>query len=1042
MLEWVLKASINQRWLVIVVTLGIASVGVYNYQRLPIDAVPDITNIQVQVNTEAPGFSPLEVEQRVTFPIETVMAGLPGLDYTRSISRYGLSQITIVFEDSTDVYFARQLVSERIREVVSKLPSSVEPTMGPIATGLGEIFMYTIEADLGALKEDGTPYTIMDLRTIQDWTVRPQMLNVQGVTEINTSGGFVKEYHVTPYPERLVKYGLSFLDLSEAIYKNNQNMGAGYIERSGGQYLVRTPGQISTIEELRTIIVGSHAGVPLHLRDVADIYLGEELRTGAATQNGRETVMGTAFMLIGENSRTVSQGLAEKLKEVNRSLPNGVSITAVYDRTSLVNATIQTVYKNLAEGALLVIVVLFLFLGNVRAALITASIIPLAMLFTISGMVAAGVSANLMSLGALDFGLIVDGSVIIVENCIRRLGEERKRLGRMLNLKERLAITLDASKEVRHATMFGELIIMIVYLPILTLSGVEGKMFKPMAITVVLALAGAVILSLTFVPAAIAVFVRTKPTKFGNPLIRFAETLYAPILDFALRLKEPVLAFALMLLVISGILASNMGREFIPSLDEGDIAMHALRIPGTSLTQAVEMQGVLEEELRKFPEVERVFAKIGTPDIATDPMPPSVADNFIILKPRDQWPDPNKSKEDVIREIAERVEHVPGNKYEFTQPVEMRMNELIAGVRTDLAVKVFGDDTDVLLETANSIAAVLGDIPGAADVRVEQTTGLPMLNFEVDREAIGRLGLDLVDVQDVISAAVGGKSVGQVFEGDKRFDIVIRLPETIRGDMYRLERIPIPLPNMLHDDPDHVAGYVTLGTIARLNKVIGPNQISRENGKRRVVVMANVRGRDLGTFVSDAQAKVQEEVQIPAGYWLNWGGTFEQLISAAQRLRIVVPVALVLILLLLFMTFGNVRDALLVFSGVPLALCGGVLGLWIRDIPLSISAGVGFIALSGVAVLNGLVMVTFINRLREQGEPMEKAIREGAIRRLRPVLMTALVASLGFVPMALNAGTGSEVQRPLATVVIGGIVTSTLLTLVVLPILYSYRRTD
>ncbi|MFP6584142.1 MAG: CusA/CzcA family heavy metal efflux RND transporter [Candidatus Hydrogenedentota bacterium] len=1040
MLEWILKTSINQRWLVIVITLGVAAVGMYNYQRLPIDAVPDITNVQVQVNTEAAGFSPLEVEQRITFPIETVMAGLPSLDYTRSLSRYGLSQITIVFDDGTDIYFARQLVSERIREVVSKLPSGVEPAMGPIATGLGEIFMYTIEAEPDALKEDGTPYTAMDLRTIQDWVVRPQMLTVEGVTEINTSGGYVKQYHVTPFPDRLVKYGLSFSDLSEAIYKNNANMGAGYIERSGGQYLVRAPGQITTMEDLSAIIVGAHGGVPLHLYEVADVYLGKELRTGAATQNGREVVMGTAFMLIGENSRTVSRGVAEKLEEVNDSLPEGVSITAVYDRTSLVNATIETVYKNLAEGALLVVVVLFLFLGNVRAALITASVIPLAMLFTISGMITYGVSANLMSLGALDFGLIVDGAVIIVENCVRSLGEKRRELERKLDFKERLEVTYKASNEVVRASIFGIMSIMIVYLPILTLTGVEGKMFKPMAITVVLALTGAAILSLTFVPAAVAVFVRAEPSKRGNPLIRALDAVYVRILDMALRSKGPVLAFASTLMVISAILAANMGREFIPSLDEGDIAMHALRIPGTSLTQAIEMQGVLEKELRKFPEVERVFAKIGTPDIATDPMPPSVADNFIILKPRDQWPNPKKTKEELVRELAEHVEKIPGNKYEFTQPVEMRMNELIAGVRTDLAVKVFGDDMEVLTETANSIAQVLQTVPGAADVRVEQVTGLPMLNFDIDRKVIGRLGLDLMDVQRIISTAIGGESVGQVLEGDQRFDIVLRLPEEMREDVSRLNRIPIPLPSKAQGDPEHVAGYVTLGSIAKLNKVIGPNQISRENGKRRVVVMANVRGRDLGTFVADAQKRVRSDVDIPSGYWLNWGGTFEQMISAAQRLRIVVPVALMLILMLLFMTFGNARDALLVFSGVPLALCGGVFGLWLRDIPLSISAGVGFIALSGVAVLNGLVMITFINRLCEDGMPKYDAIREGAVRRLRPVLMTALVASLGFVPMALNTGTGSEVQRPLATVVICGIVTSTLLTLVVLPILYSYRR--
>ena len=1039
MLERILQFSINQRGLIIVATLILASIGLFNYQRLPIDAVPDITNVQVQINTEAIGYSPLEVEQRVTFPIETVMAGLPSLDYTRSLSRYGLSQVTVVFKDGTDIYFARQLVGERLREVASRVPTDVEPTMGPITTGLGEIFMYTVQAEPHAVREDGEPYSTMDLRTIQDWIVRPQMLTVPGITEINTSGGFVKQYHVTPYPERLVKYGLGFEDLSEAIYANNANVGAGYIERSGGQYLVRAPGQVSTIEELEAIVVGAHNGTPLRLRDVAKIALGKELRTGAATQDGGEVVMGTAFMLIGENSRTVARAAALRLEEVNLSLPEGIHAAAVYDRTSLVNATIRTVYKNLTEGALLVILVLFVFLGNFRAALITALVIPFSMLITITGMVRSEVAASLMSLGALDFGLIVDGSVIIVENCVSRLGEAAKK-DEELNFRERMRIALSASQEVVRASIFGVAIIIIVYVPILSLTGIEGKMFRPMALTVIMALMASVLFSLTFVPAAIALFVRVKPSKRGNPIVRAATALYVPALRFALHAKGPVLAVAIVLFGISALLAARMGREFIPSLDEGDIAMHALRIPGTSLTQAIEMQGVLESELRRFPEVERVFAKIGTPDIATDPMPPSVADNFIIMKPRAEWPNPRRTKEDLVAEIAAHVADVPGNKYEFTQPIEMRMNELIAGVRTDLAVKVFGDDMDVLLEVATDISHVLEAIPGASDVRVEQATGLPVLSIDVDREAIGRLGLDLAEVQSPVAAAIGGKAVGQVFEGDQRFDIVLRLPEHLRENVERLRRIPIPLPTPAKMDPQHTAGYVSLDTVADMEFQVGPNQISRENGKRRVVVMANVRGRDLGSFVAEAQEAVTSQLALPSGYWLNWGGTFEQMISAAQRLRVVVPVALLLIFMLLFMTFGNARDSLLVFTGVPLALSGGVLALWARGIPLSISAGVGFIALSGVAVLNGLVMITFINRLIENGTPIEEAIREGAVRRLRPVLMTALVASLGFVPMAFNTGTGAEVQRPLATVVIGGIATSTLLTLLVLPVLCSIFR--
>ena len=1040
MLERIMRFSIEHRWFVILGAMALALLGVYNFQRLPIDAVPDITNVQVQINTEAPGFSPLEVEQRITFPVETVMAGLPGLMETRSISRYGLSQVTVIFGDGTDIYFARQLVSERIQEARGSLPPEVRTAMGPISTGLGEIYMWTVEAKDGAKKPDGTPYGPSDLRTIQDWVVKPQLRNVPGVTEVNTIGGYEKQYHVTPYPEKLIAYGLTFRDILRALTENNASVGAGYIEHSGEQYLIRAPGQVTDYKEIGEIIVGSHDGVPVRIRDIASVEPGMELRTGAATENGREVVLGTVFMLMGENSRTVSQRVAKKMTEINSTLPEGVAAKTVYDRTSLVDATIETVRNNLLEGAVLVIAVLLLFLGNIRAALITALIIPLSMLFTITGMVTNRVSANLMSLGALDFGIIVDGAVVIVENCIRRLAEDQHRLGRQLTLAERISLVFDASKEVRRAILFGQLIIMVVYLPILTLTGVEGKMFVPMAVTVLMALFGAMVLSMTFVPASVVIFLSGRVSEKENFLMAWAKKAYIPSLDFAVRNSGVVATAAVVLVLLSGLLAARMGSEFIPSLDEGDVALHALRIPGTSLSQSVAMQTALEARIKEFPEVETVFAKIGTAEIATDPMPPSVADNFVMLRPRSEWPDPKRPKEDLVHAIEEAVSKIPGNNYEFTQPIQMRFNELISGVRSDVAVKVFGDDMDVLLDTGREISEVLERIPGAEDVKVEQVTGLPVLTLRMKRGDMARYGLNVSDVQEVIEVAIGGKEAGQVFEGDRRFDIIVRLPEELRGKIEELKRVPVPLPQ---SGAGGRTGYLTLGAVADFDIAPGPNQISRENGKRRIVVTANVRGRDIGSFVGEAERVIAEKVKIPAGYWATWGGQFEQMISAAKRLRIVVPVALILIFLLLFITFGTVKDSLLVFTGVPLALTGGVIALWLRDIPLSISAGVGFIALSGVAVLNGLVMISFINKLRSDGLSLNEAITQGAVTRLRPVLMTALVASLGFVPMALATGTGAEVQRPLATVVIGGILSSTALTLLVLPVIYRmFHYTD
>jgi cobalt-zinc-cadmium resistance protein CzcA len=1054
MIDAVLAFSIRQRWLVILFALGIAVLGGWNFTRLPIDAVPDITNVQVQINTRAPGYSPLETEQRITFPVETAMAGLPRLEYTRSSSRYGLSQVTVVFLDGTDIYFARQLVNERIQQVRDQLPPGVEVAMGPVSTGLGEIFMYTVEAEQGARTPGGDEFTASDLRTIQDWIIKPQLRTVPGVIEINTIGGYERQFHVLPDPGRLMAYSLGLRDVMTALAANNANVGAGYIERNGEQYLVRTPGQVANISEIQDIVIGSRANIPVRVRDVADVREGKDLRTGAATLDGKETVLGTAMLLIGENSRAVANRVAARLGEIARSLPDGVIARTVYDRTDLVDATIRTVQKNLIEGALLVIAVLFLILGNIRAAIVTACVIPLAMLFTITGMVETRVSANLMSLGAIDFGIIVDGAVIIVENCMRLLAGEQRRVGRLLSLDERLRTILNGSREVIKPSLFGIAIIAVVYLPVLTLTGVEGKMFTPMALTVLMALLGAAIFSVTFVPAAVAIVMTGKVSEKENLFMRGAKQAYLPLLNGTIRHRRLVVSGAVVIVLASGIAAMRMGGEFIPSLDEGDIAIAAIRIPGTSLTQSIDLQMALENRIRKIPEVKDFFARTGTAEIATDAMPPSMSDGYVMLKPREQWPDPSKPKSELVEEIERAANEIPGSAYEISQPIQLRVNELISGVRSDVGIKIFGDDLDILQGAAKQVQSAITTIPGATDVKIEQVSGLPILTVKLDRQALSRYGLSTADVQNVVEIAIGGKSVGKLFEGDRRFDIVVRLPENLRGRLESIRAISIPLPpveNTTAAEKTNVAWsassalqmrYVPLSSVATVEVAPGPNQISRENGKRRIVVTANVRERDLGSFVADAQRAVAEKVRLPPGYWIGWGGQFEQLVSATKRLTIVVPVALALVLLLLFMSFGSLADALLVFSGVPLALTGGVLALLLRGIPLSISAGVGFIALSGVAVLNGIVIISFIERLRREGTPVFDAVYQGASTRLRPVLMTALVASLGFVPMAIATGAGAEVQRPLATVVIGGIVSSTILTLLVLPALYVLFRKD
>ena len=1024
MLESILKFAINRNKLIMILVLAVAALGIYNFTKLPIDAVPDITNVQVVINTEVAGYTPLEVEQRITYPLETALAGIPNLENTRSVSRYGLSQVIAIFKDDTDIYFARQLVNERINSAKSELPVGSEPELGPISTGLGEIFMFTVDAVDGATNSDGSAITATQLRTVHDWIIRPQLMQVEGVVEVNPIGGFEREILVAINPEKLMEYGISQQDVISAIGSHNQNRGAGFIERNVAQWLIRLPGQVEDINQLNEVPVKGSGSEVITIGDVANVGEGKELRTGAATQNGREVVLSTVFMLIGENSQQVAYDVGKRLAVINQNLPAGIKANAVYDRTTLVNKTLDTVKMNLTEGAILVIVILFLLLGNFRAALLTAAVIPFAMLMTITGMVQTKTSANLMSLGALDFGLLVDGAIIIVENCMRRLSQAAT--GNVMPLKQRLTLVFDATREVIRPALFGVFIITAVYLPIFALSGVEGKMFHPMAITVIIALVSAMLLSVTFVPAAIALLFKKPVAEKHNVVMSGAEKLYRPLLTLVLKARWLVIASALILVVSAGFVSSKLGSEFVPNLDEGDIAMHALRIPGTSLTQSIELQRELEARISQMPEVERVFSKKGTPDVGTDPMPPSVADTFVILKPREQWPNPSKLKSQVVDELEAVVSPIPGNRYEFLQPIQMRFNELLAGVRSELAIKVFGDDFDTLANVGKSIEQAISSVDGIRDISLEQTKGLPMLTILPNEQQLAFYGLSKAALQEQLAVAMGGQVAGKYYEGDKRFDIVVRLPDSLRNDVDRLLELPITL------NDGHVIPLSQLATTERIN---GANQVNRENGKRRVVVTANVRGRDLRSFVGDVLQAINNNVELPAGYWIEYGGTYQKLQSASQRLSIVVPVTLVLIVGLLFLAMGSFKDSMIIFSGVPLALTGGVFALLLRDIPFSISAAIGFIALSGIAILDGLVMVSFIRDLRTSLS-LEAAIIKGAVTRLRPVLTTALVASLGFVPMALNTGIGSEVQRPLATVVIGGVISSTLLTLFVLPVLY------
>lgn len=1043
----ILDIAVRFRWAVIVLTVFAAIYGAMNLLRLPIDAVPDITNTQVQINTSAPALSPSQVETQVTFPIETGLAGIEGLEMTRSISRNGFSQVTAIFEEGSDIYFARQQVNERLAPIGASLPEGAEPTMGPISTGLGEVLMYTIEYEYPGGRDapkggrtgwqsDGSFITERGdrldtevakaayLRTVQDWVVAPLMRSIDGVAGVDSIGGYEKQFLVQPDPARLTGYGLSFDSLIEALEAANLAEGANFVDRAGEALLVRVDARLGGTQDIEQAVVATREGVPIRIGDVASVRIGGDLRTGAASLNGEEAVVGTVLMRSGENSRTVAAASAERLEEVRASLPVGVVAEIVYNRSSLVDATIATVEKNLVEGALLVIAVLFLMLGNIRAAIIAALVIPISMLMAAVGMNRLGVSGNLMSLGALDFGLIVDGAVIIVENSVARLAARQHREGRLLSLGERLTETRLAAQEMIKPTVYGQAIILLVYAPLLTFTGVEGKTFSPMAITVMLALASAFVLSLTFVPAMIAVLLNRKLTEKEVKPVRMAKERYGPALRRAIARPWPVIGAGAGLFAVAAFVFTFLGSEFTPQLDERDIAVQSLRIPSTSLERSLAMQRQVEDRLETFPQVELVFSRTGTAEVASDPMPPNASDAYVILMPREEWPDPDLSKDELVAQMEESLSGLVGNLYEFSQPIELRFNELIAGVRGDVAVKLYGDDLTALTRSAGEVAEVLRGVEGAADVKVQQVTGFPTLDIAFDRPTIARYGLTVEEVAQSVAIALGGRPAGLVFEGDRRFDVVVRLEDATRDDFDQLGALPIVLESGV---------TVPLRTLAEFQVVDGLAEVRREQGRRLVIVSANVRERDLGSFVEEARAGVSESVELPAASFIEWGGQYQNLQAAQARLALVVPVCFALVLLLLFMALGGWVPALAVFSAIPMALAGGVFALAIRGMPFSVSAAVGFIALSGVAVLNGLVMMTAIRQRLDKGLPLDEAISDGALARLRPVLMTALVASLGFVPMALATGTGAEVQRPLATVVIGGLITATALTLFVLP---------
>ena len=1030
MINGLIRFAISQRLIVLLMVALLIGAGLYSLRSLPIDAVPDVTNVQVQVLTAAPSLAPLEIERQITFPVEVAMSGLPDIEEIRSVSKFGLSAVTVVFDDSVSIYFARQLVLERLSQAREQIPPNVSsPEMGPISTGLGEIYQYELRPTPG---EEGKQYDATALRTIQDWNVRRQLLGVPGVTEVNSFGGLEKQYQVRLDPNQLQAYGLVLRDVYEAVGRNNANVGGAYIEKGAEQYLLRGIGLVTSIDDIKNIVVKTgKEGIPIYVRDVGEVVIGATVRQGAVTADGKgEIVAGIAMMLKGENSRTVVRRVKQRVEQIKKTLPKGVEMVPFYDRTELVDRTIRTVVINLLEGAALVILVLILLLGNWRGALLVATIIPLSMLFAAILMRVFNVSGNLMSLGALDFGLIVDGAVVMVENAVRRRAEAQHEGSPEPS--ERTI--LDACLEVGRPVVFAVMIIAIVYLPILSLTGIEGKMFKPMALTVVFALVGSLLLSLTYVPAMLTYVLRGKVSETESFVIRLAKKWYRPAFAFVQDRRRTALIAAAALVIVSSALFPFLGSEFIPRLDEGALAIEAKLLPSVSLSQSVRTYTEVERVLLRFPEVKQVVTKIGRAEVATDPMSVDSGDVFIELKPRAEWKSA-KTKEELVNKMAEALEQqVPdGASFGFSQPIELRVAELISGVRSDIAIKIFGDDLDTLKKSADQIAAVVNKVPGAEDVKVEAVSGLPQLQIKPDRAAIARYGLNIEDVNTLVESIVAGKEAGQVYEGEQRFNLVVRLNEDAGRDVEAIRNLLLLAPN---------GQRVPLAQVADIALVEGSAQISREDTRRRIVVELNVRGRDIGSFVKEAQSALDGQVKLPAGYYLTWGGQFENLERASARLLIVVPIALFLIFVLLFTTFNSVKQAILIYTGIPFAIVGGVLALALRGMPFSISAGVGFIALFGVAVLNGVVMVSYINHLREEGRSVADAVREGAETRLRPVLMTALVASLGFIPMALATSAGAEVQRPLATVVIGGLITSTLLTLLLLPVLYGWFERD
>ncbi len=1053
MIDSILTRSVRSRWVILFMTIVVALIGAWQLNLLPIDVTPDITNKQVQINTVVPTLSPVEIEKRVTFPIETALAGLDGVENVRSFSRNGFSQVTAIFKESANLYFMRQQVAERLARARPDLPEGAEPQMGPVSTGLGEVFHYSVEFvhpdGKGAPRKDGKPgwqvngsflteqgehladnvAQVAYLRTVQDWIIRPQLRTTPGVADVDSLGGYVKQYVVEPDPAKMAAQGVSFAELARTLEEANVSVGANYIRRSGESYLVRADGRIRTQDEIASAVVATRSGVPVTVAQVATVNVGGELRAGAASRDGYETVVGSALMLVGANSRTVAHGVGDKLKDIAKTLPEGITVVPTLDRSQLVVATISTVATNLAEGALLVIVILFALLGNWRAALIAALVIPLSLLISAIGMNSFGISGNLMSLGALDFGLIIDGAVIIVENTLRRLAERQHLERRTLVLKERLEEVVASSREMLRPTIYGQLVIFLVFLPCLTFQGVEGKMFSPMVITLMLALGSAFVLSITFVPALIAVLMNGPVAEQEVKVIVGTKRRYEPWLRRAVARPLPFIGAGLVVLAIAGVAFSFVGREFMPTLDEQNLNLSSVRIPSTSIDQSLALDLPLERAVLTLPEVKTVYSKAGTASLAADPMPPNASDNYIILKPKSEWPAGVTTKEQVIERIRAKTANLVGNNYDVTQPIEMRFNELIGGVRSDVAVKIYGDDLDKMAENARAVAAVLRKVPGAADVRVAQTEGFPTFDIVFERAAIARYGLTVREVADTVSIALAGRAAGQIFEGDRRFDIVVRLPTALRDNLDELGALPVMLPAT----GEQTRASIPLRQLVEFRFTQGLNEVSRDNGKRRIYVEANVVGRDLGGYVDEAQSRLAKEVKLAPGSWMEWGGQFQNLRAATERLAIIVPVCFVLIAAALYMAIGNAMLTAVVLTAVPLALAGGVFALILRGMPFSISAAVGFIAVSGVAVLNGLVLISAINKRLAEGVDAATGVIDGAMERLRPVLMTALVASLGFVPMAIATGTGAEVQKPLATVVIGGLITSTVLTLFILP---------